>query len=245
LTASPAAKQRTSLGHTPSSARWAFDESVTDVFDDMLARSIPQYDVMRQAVTDIASAFVVEGAPILDLGTSRGEALAPLIERFGPRNRYVGIEVSPSMLAAARERFKDCGGWVTILEHDLRTGYPPVEPCVTLAVLTLQFTPIERRQRIVRDVYKHLRQSGAFVVVEKILGATADLDTLMVKQYYALKAANGYSQEEIDRKRLSLEGVLVPMTADWNVDLLRRAGFEQIDCIWRWQNFCAWVAMKD
>jgi tRNA (cmo5U34)-methyltransferase len=71
----------------PAGPKWQFDESVAGVFDDMLERSIPQCRVMREAVTDVVSAFVVEGAPILDLGTSRGEALAPLVERFGPRNR--------------------------------------------------------------------------------------------------------------------------------------------------------------
>ncbi len=43
-----------SLGHVPSGQRWEFDTSVTTVFDDMLRRSIPQYEVMRHAVTELA-----------------------------------------------------------------------------------------------------------------------------------------------------------------------------------------------
>jgi tRNA (cmo5U34)-methyltransferase len=75
--------------------------------------------------------------------------------------------------------------------------------------------------------------------------ATAEIDALQVRLYHALKAHNGYSQEEIDRKRLLLEGVLVPMTAAWNEDLLQRAGFTQIDCFWRWQSFAGWLAVRD
>jgi len=66
----------------------------------------------------------------------------------------------------------------------------------------------------------------------------------MVDLYYRLKSANGYSQEEIQRKRMSLEGVLVPVTAAWNEELLRQAGFQQVDCFWRWMNFAGWVALK-
>ena len=40
-----------SLGHTPTGRRWEFDTSVTAVFDDMLRRSIPQYEVMRHVVS--------------------------------------------------------------------------------------------------------------------------------------------------------------------------------------------------
>lgn len=79
---------------------------------------------------------------------------------------------------------------------------------------------------------------------QDILGATADLNSLMVDRYYTMKAANGYTQEQIERKRLSLEGVLVPVTAHWNEELLRGAGFAEIDCFWRWMNFAGWVAVR-
>jgi tRNA (cmo5U34)-methyltransferase len=67
----------------------------------------------------------------------------------------------------------------------------------------------------------------------------------MVEEHLAMKARNGHTPDEIDRKRLALEGVLVPVTAPWNEELLRAAGFAQIDCVWRWQNFAAWVAVRD
>ena len=50
--------------------------------------------------------------------------------------------------------------------------------------------------------------------------------------------------DDIDRKALSLEGVLVPVTAKWNEELLQMAGFRQVDCFWRWMNFAGWIAIK-
>lgn len=88
------------------------------------------------------------------------------------------------------------------------------------------------------------RAGGALIFVEKVLGSTADLDGVMVDTYYALKAQNGYSQEQIERKRLSLEGVFVPVTAKWNEELLYSAGFAEVDCFWRWMNFAGWIAIK-
>jgi hypothetical protein len=43
---------------------------------------------------------------------------------------------------------------------------------------------------------------------------------------------------------LALEGVLVPVTADWNVQLLRSAGFRRVECHWRRFCFAAWIARK-
>jgi tRNA (cmo5U34)-methyltransferase len=226
---------------------WAFDDAVTAVFEDMLQRSIPQYDVMRQAVFDMASRFVQPGTAVVDLGCSRGEALAPLVDKFGSHNRFIGIEVSPPMLAACRERFAGlirCGV-VDIRDLDLRHDFPPVQASVMLCVLTLQFIPLEYRQRLVRRMYEHLVPGGALLLVEKVLGATAGINDVMVETYLGLKADHGYSPEQIERKRLALEGVLVPVTARWNEELLAMAGFTQRDVIWRWMNFAAWLAVKD
>jgi len=238
-------QRSSSLGHVPTGQRWAFDESVTHVFDDMLERSIPAYREMRSLVTDVAAAYVQPETDIVDLGCSRGEAMAPLMARFGAHNRYVGVEVSPPMLVAVRERF---AAWpasvVRILDTDLRTGYPTVDASVTLAVLTLMFIPINHRPRIIQDAYDHTRPGGAIILVEKLLGSSAATDALMVDRYHRLKAEHGYSADEIERKRLALEGVQVPVTAAWNEDMLRSAGFRQIECFWRWMNFAAWVGIR-
>ena len=226
--------------------QWTFDGDVTAVFDDMLARSIPQYEVMRQAVYDLACRYAKPGTAIIDLGCSRGEALAPLVDKFGAYNRFTGVDVSEPMLEAARERFQgyEKVGIVSIRNLDLRHDYPSDMASVTLCVLTLQFTPIEYRQQIVRRMWEHTLPGGALILVEKVLGASADIDSLMVDLYYGMKRANGYTQGQIDRKRLSLEGVLVPVTARWNEELLKMAGFTQVDCFWRWMNFAGWLAVK-
>lgn len=237
------------IDHTLPVAKWAFDDEVTRVFDDMLARSIPQYDVMRQAVFGVACGHVQPKTSIVDLGCSRGEALAPFVERFGAQNRYIGVEASPPMLKAVRERFRGylACGVAEIRNYDLRHGFPPVAPVpsVVLCVLTLQFVPIEYRQNLVRGAFRSLIAGGCLILVEKILGATADLDAAMTALYRERKAEHGYSAEEIDRKRCSLEGVLVPVTARWNEDLLTAAGFRQVDCFWRWMTFAGWVAIKE
>lgn len=240
-------KQERVVDQTMPDGKWEFDANVTAAFDDMLERSIPQYQVMRDAVTNVGASFVQRGTDIVDLGCSRGAALDPFVKRFGAYNKFYGLEVSEPMLEAARQRFSgyiEHAKTVDIRRHDLRHGYVPVSASLTLSVFTLQFIPIEHRQRVVQDVYDHTVHGGAFVLVEKILGANARLDKLFVDEYYGLKANHGYSQEAIERKRLSLEGVLVPVTAAWNEQLLLQAGFRSVDCFWRWMNFAGWVAVR-
>lgn len=240
-----------SLGHKPAGPRWEFDAGVTRVFDDMLERSIPSYHAMRAAVFALGKRYVRPNSHVVDLGCSNGGALEPFVRLFGDECQYVGVEVSDTMLEAARARFaalrSTCAGprdTISLRKLDLRRDYPAVMASLTLCVLTLQFVPIEYRQRVLQRAYDSTLPGGAVVLVEKVLGETAALNDLLVDAYYDLKRENGYRQEEIDAKRVSLEGVLVPVTAAMNEQLLRATGFRQVECIWRHLNFAAWVAVK-
>jgi tRNA (cmo5U34)-methyltransferase len=233
------------LGHRPE-GRWAFDDDVTRVFDDMLQRSIPELATMRSLVFEVGQRFVRPNTCVVDLGCSRGDSVAPLITAFGTTVHFIGVEVSPPMLSAARARFEEEieAGTFELLDLDLRRTYPDAKASLTLAVLTLQFVPLEHRFRIVQDVYDRTLPGGAFILVEKVLGSSPTADAILADLYEGLKRRNGYTQQNIDRKRLSLEGVLVPLTAGWNEDLLRRAGFDDVECFWRSLNFSGWVAVK-
>ena len=227
--------------------KWEFDDAVAASFDDMLLRSIPQYNEMRKLCFSLAKSYRIINTDIVDLGCSRGEAMANLINEYGATNRFIGVEISRPMLEASKVRFNGLinAGVVDIKELDLRKEYPSVKASVTFSVLTLQFTPIEYRLRILRDIYNSTLSGGVLILVEKVLGSSAEIDELMVNHYYDFKRENGYTEDDIERKRLSLEGVLVPVTAKWNEEMLSNAGFRYVDCFWRWMNFAGWIAKKE
>lgn len=227
--------------------RWEFNQNVVDVFDDMLQRSIPQYDSMRDLCFSLSCKYRQDYTDIVDLGCSRGEAVNKLIDRYGSTNRYIGVDVSEPMLSVCRDRFKPLidSKIVEIKNLDLRKDYPNTRASVTLCILTLQFTPIEYRNKILKNIYDSTVGGGALIIVEKIISNNSHIDDLMVDTYYEMKRSNGYSQESIDKKRTSLEGVLVPVTAKYNEEILMNAGFKYVECFWRWMNFAGWIAVKD
>mgnify|MGYP002763117873 CR=1 FL=1 len=223
---------------------WEFDEEVARSFDDMLARSIPQYETMRRAVFDFQRAFMPrEGGRLTDLGTSRGESVAGAIDHFGSRADFLLVDESKPMIEEVRRRYSDREN-ITIQHRDITTRFPSAPANIIQSILTLQFTPINYRQQLIQGVYDALRNGGAFIFVEKVLGRGARLDDLQDTFYHALKRDNGYSYEDVSKKKESLEGVLVPVTAQWNEQMLEEAGFRHVDCFWRWMKFAGWVAVK-
>lgn len=80
------------------------------------------------------------------------------------------------------------GNLLTLLDLDLREGYPDIETSVTLSVLRLQFIPIEHQLRLVQDVHDHTIENGAFLIVEKLRGSSTRTDAVMTTLYHDQKA---------------------------------------------------------
>lgn len=222
---------------------WTFNEEVARSFDDMLARSIPQYETMRRAVRDFQTAFLPSrGGRVMDIGSSRGGGVEHLIESRS-ETEFTLIEKAPAMLQVLEERYGRRDN-VYIRDLDITTRFPNIPSEVIQSILTLQFTPINYRQQLIQSIYDSLRDGGAFIFVEKVLGKGAVLDDLQDQFYHKLKRDHGYTYEDIDKKADSLERVLVPVTADWNVQMMNEAGFRHVDCFWRWMKFAGWIAVK-
>lgn len=242
----PGGKSPCSIDHKPSGG-WVFDSSVTRVFDDMLARSIPQLEEMRRLCASIARRYAHQGTEIVDLGCSRGGAMKSYLAFCRGKSRCRGFESSEAMVKEARQELAtDIRiGHATVDLFDLRDHYPDVNASVTSAVLTLQFVPVEFRHRIIRRAYETTVSGGCLILVEKIVGSSSDAQSLMTDEYHQLKRSNGYSEESIALKSESLQGKLVPVTAAWNEDLMVSAGWRRPERFWQWMNFAGWFALKE
>lgn len=227
--------------------KWQFNEEVTSVFNDMLSRSIPDYECMRELVFRVARNFIKEGTNVLDIGCSIGTSSELLIKKFGAKCNFILTDVSEPMIEECRQKYSSeiQEGFVSVKKSDLREGLPVKGCSLILSCLTIQFTPIEYRQFIFKNIFDSLEHGGALVLVEKVMGNSYDIDSVMVAEYYDMKRENQYTEEQIKSKRKSLEGSLVPLTAQMNDGLLQMAGFRKIDTFWRHLNFCAMLAVKD
>jgi tRNA (cmo5U34)-methyltransferase len=230
---------------------WEFDQDVTDCFEDMLERSIPQLSTMRSLVSSIATRHLRDDDWFIDLGCSRGGTITSVIGTTSARINAVGLEVSAPMVRAARQSLMHRGDedhhcevkLCDIVRDKWSDHYPSAT--VVSSVLTLMFTPINYRQRILSTVHKSLTRNGVFILVEKVLAEGPDIEEWMVEEYHQMKMRAGYDAESIEEKKRSLEGRLVPVTCQQNIDMLRRAGFSQVDCFWRCLNFVGIVAYKN
>lgn len=229
----------------PEGQPWRFDDAVTNSFTEMIEASIPGYHDMRKLTFKLGRRFLPDsGGVVIDIGSSRGDSLAPFVGAY-PDQNYYATEISEPMRKVLHERFP--GNNVTICDHDLRYNLSvfEVKSDLILDSLSLMFIPLERRQRLVQAVYDSLKPGGAFISIQKMLGADSYTHDLLDAEYLEMKREHGYTHEQILRKKLSLEGVLVPVTLNWNLDIMKRAGFRRMDVFWKSLQFSGIICVKE
>jgi len=221
--------------------KFAFDESVASVFDDMLSRSVPYYDVNSTLMIDLILTEQKENIKVLDLGSSTAKFLLALHSKMQTSMQLKGIDNSEAMIERANRKIQAFGANIEIEKGDI-LNYSYHQEDIVVANYTLQFIRPIQRLKLVNKIANNLNEGGLFFFSEKVVFEDKHLDKEIIDIYYEYKKAQGYSEYEIAQKREALENVLIPFTIEENIKMCKDAGFKQVDTIFQWANFVTFMA---
>jgi tRNA (cmo5U34)-methyltransferase len=226
----------------PIKKQFEFDESVASVFDDMLDRSIPFYKEVISLICDFIKLHVKQNAKIIDLGCSTANTLLHLYQKSHDY-KLIGIDNSEAMLENARKKVRAYGASIELINDDI-TQYKLQKADVVIANYMLQFIRPLKRGDFIKNIYDGLNSDGVFIFSEKIIYDDKVLNKQMIDLYYKFKKTQGYSEFEIAQKREALENVLIPYSEEENRQMIKDAGFNSIETIFKYGNFVTFLAKK-
>lgn len=232
------------------SSDFVFDERVANVFDDMLNRSVPFYQEQQNLISDIAKRFWIPGTPVVDLGCSLGTTLLNIAGELTQAEQFVGYDNSRPMLDKAQsniDRAKQ-GDRIDLRLADLNASLDDVDlsnASVVTICWTLQFIRPLQRDLLVKKIYDSMAVGGVLITTEKVLTNDSNMNRFFIDFYYDYKRRNGYTDEEINKKRDALENILIPYRVDENFELFRRNGFQIVETFFQWYNFAGFLCVKN
>jgi len=166
---------------------------------------------------------------ILDLGTGDGRLLA-LLRVDRPELIGVGLDFSEPMLGAARERF---GGdeRIELVEHDMSGPLPQLGSFdAVVSSFAIHHLEHERKRSLYGEIFELLGPGGVFANLEHVASPTRRL-------HLAFFEAIG---EPIENEDPSDRTIDVESQLGW----LRSAGFDDVDCYWKWLEMALLVGFK-
>jgi len=227
---------------TKAPGLWSFGEGVAPVFEDHAVKSIPGYYEGHDLICKVSDFFITKCSRCIDVGCSTGRLLEKLWERHSQKSPVlVGIDLEQEMIDLATKRRSSSN--ITFEVRDALDQDFGQTDFVTMYYL-LQFVRPKIRQDLLNIIWNGMNWGGALVLFEKVRGSDARFNDIVTSAYWEFKADNGYSELEIISKWRSLRGVLEPFTEAGNLGLLRRAGWVDIETIWKWGPFQGFLAIK-
>lgn len=204
---------------------------------------MPFYEEGHSLVVRLSDFFVKHDSLIYDIGCSTGSLLQKLHQHHDGKNcAYVGIDEQNAMAAAAQRKTENSSG-IDIRTADVNTfEFEPAD--LIVSYYTVQFISPRWRQTLIDRIYQSLNWGGAFILFEKTRAPDARFQDIATALYQEYKLDAGYSLEEILSKSLSLKGVLEPFSTNGNMDMLRRAGFVDINPVFKYVCFEGFLCIK-
>ncbi len=220
-----------------------FNQSVVEVFPDMINRSVPGYDLMLHLIGLYADIFVTENSRIYDLGCALGAST--MVARQQTRDRdcsIVAVDLSEAMIDRCEQQFGNieeidwiCGDTLSI---DINNA------SMVVLNLTLQFLDPKDRLQQLKRIYAGLNKGGILVLSEKVNFESGSENQRMIELHQAYKKSQGYSELEISQKRTALEGVMQLDDNEFHIHRLLEAGFSEAYQCLRCLNFVSYLAIK-
>jgi tRNA (cmo5U34)-methyltransferase len=166
---------------------------------------------------------------ILDLGTGDGRLLA-LLKLDRPDAKCIALDFSPTMLAAARERFSE-DDTIQLIEHNLERSLPALGQFdAVVSSFAIHHLADERKRSLYTEIFNLLEPGGIFCNLEHVASATEAI-------HQQFRKALGIEQRPDDPSNQLLD---VETQLQW----LRRIGFEDVDCYWKWLELALLIGVK-
>jgi tRNA (cmo5U34)-methyltransferase len=220
----------------------AFDRTVA-YYDSWMQKALPSYGDIFAIATQVVPFENDAPIRVLDLGAGTGLFSQHVLQKY-PNATFVLTDVAAKMLEVAEQRFAEQANQFEFAVEDYRNLQAVADFDLIISSLSIHHLTDEEKRRLCQQVYAALKAGGTFVNIDQIKGETTYLQNLYWELWLRHTKANDAPEEQIQesikRRTTYDQDALLADQLDW----LREAGFENVDCVYRHTFVGVLFAMK-
>lgn len=217
-------------------------DNAAQSYDQTRRRYIPNFDEFYGTALTLIPHPPNAAIRVLDLGAGTG-LLAALVAAAYPDAAITLSDISPEMLAQARNRFADAPDRFTFQVKDYIHEPFDGEYDVVVSALSLHHTAWDALPQLFRRIFDVLTPGGIFINADQILGATPENEAAYEANWQRRIRELGCTEEEV---ALAVERMKADRTAPLQEQLtwLTAAGFAHVECWYKDYRFAVYSGVK-
>jgi tRNA (cmo5U34)-methyltransferase len=216
-----------------STSAWGYFASMVESYDSLIRRAVPRYEEM---VARLLEYLPAEARSLVELGCGTGNLSLELLAKF-PRSRLNFVDASPEMIALTRSRVEQTGspsaqsfGFLVQRFEELDIPGGPVD----VVTSSISLHHVEDKAALYTSVRSLLRLGGRFCFADQIRGEPESNHRLNWERWLNFCREVGHcTPEEIESLLQHAAAHDHYTTLTDHIALLSRAGFSEVDCVWR------------
>ena len=202
-------------------------------------RFVPGFTDLHRMTRILLAERAAPDARVLVLGAGGGLELKALAEAE-PRWRFVGVDPAAEMLKLAGRTLGPFNARVQLLEgyiYDAPDGPFDAATCL----LTLHFLDADERRRTAREIHRRLRPGAPFVAAHSSFPQADGERTRWLSRYAAYAIASGADPDQANHARASVEAGLNLFSPEQDAEILREAGFRDVELFYAAFTWRGWI----
>lgn len=216
-------------------------DAVAQSYDMQRRQLIPCFDDFY----GIASAWVdvqMVAPRILDLGAGTGLFSSYVRQKY-PEALMTLVDLSEEMLKGARTRFSGDTNVKYLIGDFANYDFDGQKYDAVISSLAIHHLSHQDKNALFHTIYDLLSDGGVFVNADQTAGTSSFFDNRFKEQWEHIIRQSGLSNEvitsAIERRKLD-NNASVHDQLKW----LREAGFTETDCIYKYNEFAVFYALK-
>ncbi len=218
-------------------------EGEAPVYDGVIRNLIPYYPQMVEALVSALPFDHDDAFNVLDLGCGTGTVSRAVLDAF-PCARLTCLDIAENMLGIARRRLSSAQDARFVHADFYHYGFDRQYHAVVSSLALHHLVTPQDKLDFYEKIYDALKPGGILVNADVVLASTDTLQRQYMEHWksFMLRAL---PQDEV-------ENVWIPKHYEEDrpvslldhLAMLKEAGFTAMDVVWKYYNFCVYMAVK-
>lgn len=191
-----------------------FDFNTIKDFDNHINTSIKGYDLLHNLIINLSGFFLNDTRTAVDYGCTSGRLINNISDTYEVKG--IGYDITDKNFIE---------GNADLIKADITDNSFEIDRAdIYYLVFTLQFLPINEREKLLHKIYSYMPKSSILIVCEKEICGDGFIQEAFTFTNYDYKK-NNYTPEEILKKEEQLRNTMRCMTPDFNKRMFFNQGF--------------------